>query len=104
MKRFLLALLVSAGWFLLGMPSLAAESGSPEPAVVPSAPAAIPETGKAPSNKEKSVKAKRKKPKPFTAEDVKRAQATKKKVEWWEMPKPPVYEPGSSVGRSHLGH
>lgn len=104
MKRFLLVL-VSAASFLLGTTTQAAESGSVETAIAQpgTVTAAGVEQATAP-NKEKSAKAKRKKPKPFTPEDVKRAEANKKKVEWWQMPKPPVFEPGSSTGRSHVGH
>ncbi|MCI0667313.1 MAG: hypothetical protein L0Y38_05215 [Methylococcaceae bacterium] len=104
MKSLLLAL-VSAAWFSLGTSVLAAESGSVETANPgPGSAAASDGEQAAPPNKGKSVKAKRKKPKPFTPEDLKRAEVNKKKVEWWQMPKPPVFEPGSSTGRSHVGH
>ena len=76
MKRFVLAL-VAAALLVLNTAIPAAESGTTNPAPV--------------------------KPKPLTAADIKKAEANKKKVEWWQLPPTPVPPPISSGG-SHAGH
>ena len=44
------------------------------------------------------------KTRPFTPEDLKRGEANKKKVEWWQMPKPAPIQSHSSRGGGHGGH
>jgi hypothetical protein len=93
MKRSHLAV-VAATWLLFGAPILAAESAANDPT-------ATEEALTKPQVKQPATA--KKKLKPFTPEDVKRGEANKKKLEWWEMPKPPVHELRSKGG-SHAGH
>lgn len=44
------------------------------------------------------------KQKPFTPEDLAKAKANQKKLEWWQMPKPPVFQSHGSRGGGHGGH
>ncbi|MGH8556502.1 MAG: hypothetical protein ACRESZ_03380 [Methylococcales bacterium] len=41
--------------------------------------------------------------KPIKSSEVWRVQANKK-VEWWQMPKPPIPETRRYIGASHMGH
>ncbi|MGH8556923.1 MAG: hypothetical protein ACRESZ_05570 [Methylococcales bacterium] len=100
MKRFLLAF-VSATSLWLGTTTLAAESDSVKTVTAPG-PLTIPVMESAGVvKKENSPSVQRRKP--FTPADIRRAEA-RKKVEWWQMPKPPVPETRRWGGGPHAGH
>ena len=60
-------------------------------------------TGNKVANAESS-KTPKAKARPFTPEDLKRGEANKKKLEWWEMPKPAPVQSHGSRGGGHGGH
>ncbi|MGR9108518.1 MAG: hypothetical protein ACU843_16490 [Gammaproteobacteria bacterium] len=102
MKTSVLTLIAS----VLLLAASASLSAGPAPMQIAAADsdASSQSAAKEPGSSGKQDPAPKKKSKPFTPEDLKKGEANKKKLEWWEMPKVPVFQSWGSHGGGHGGH